>query len=438
MRRLAFLVLAGLIATTAVVGGLYRWASMPTAIRIAVGPAHGDDYRLIAAIAQYLVRERADLRVKLEVTDGVAASAQALETGRADMAVVRTDVAVPQRGQTVAILHRDAAVILAPSSRGIERLADLQNRRVGVVRGSPANELLLQEALGHYEIPRETVVIVPLDSPREIEPALRDNRLDAVMAVGTLTGRTIQQAVAAVAAASGGAVSFVGIREADAIAQRLPAFESIEVVRGAFGGVEPRPAEPLQTIGVSHRLVAHTGLAEDDVSEFTRLLFAMRPAIAGEVPLANRIDSPDTSKSSVLPVHPGALAYYEGEVLTFMERYGDWIYLGAMFGGVIGSGLAAIVGAALRRSRKRTASLLNDTLAIVHAARTAESSDDLDLLDAEADAVLVAALSKAGHGSIDTTNLLAFQLGLDQARRAIEERREWLVQHSARRSLAAE
>jgi hypothetical protein len=35
--------------------------------------------------------------------------------------------------------------------------------------------------------------------------------------------------------------------------------------------------------------------------------------------------APETSKSASLPVHPGAQAYYEGEVESFFERYGDWL-----------------------------------------------------------------------------------------------------------------
>src|SRR5215203_7453937 len=64
--------------------------------------------------------------------------------------------------------------------------------------------------------------------------------------------------------------------------------------------------------------------------------------ISAEVPLANRIEAPDTSKSSSLPVHPGASAYYEGEVQTFFERYGDWFYLVVMVGSIVGSAIAGV------------------------------------------------------------------------------------------------
>jgi hypothetical protein len=82
--------------------------------------------------------------------------------------------------------------------------------------------------------------------------------------------------------------------------------------------------------------------------------------------------------------------------------------------------------------------LLNNLLAIVHAARVAATQAELDRLDREADEILVQALTRAGEGVLDETGLVAFQLGLDQARRAIAERRHWLEEHEAPVLRAAE
>jgi hypothetical protein len=253
-----------------------------------------------------------------------------------------------------------------------------------------------------------------------------------VLAVGTVTGRTMTEAVAGATRAAGGApLVFIPINDADAIEQRLPMFESLEVVRGSFGGTPPRPAETIETLGVSHRLVARSSLDDNVVSELTRLIFVARPGLASEVPLANRIEAPDTSKSSALPVHPGALAYYEGEVQSFFERYGDWFYLGVMALSILGSGVAAVLSRAASRARSRNMELLRELLSIVRRAHTGRSIDELDALDRQADEILGAALGKAGTGDIDNAGVAAFTLGLDQARRAIGERRRILLAQAA-------
>lgn len=415
---------AASLATLAMGLLVYQYAEQPTTLRVAVGPLGSEDTRLVTAMAQYLGREKTGMRLKLVMTGGPADSAQALEGGRADLAVVRSDIAVPARSQTLAILHRDAALIVAPGTSNITRVSDLAGQRVGLPRQGTVNAALLGMILGHYGVAAEAVTPVPLESGAEVEAALRERRIDAVLAVGTLSGRTVTEAVAGVAA-FGGPPHFVAVGEAAAIAQRSPVHESIEVLRGAFGGTPSRPADAFTTLGVSHRLVGASTLQDATVSEFTRLVFAMRPSISAEVPLANRIEAPDTSKSASLPVHPGALAYYDGEVLTFFERYGDWFYLAVMALSILGSAAAGLVSRAANRSRARDMALLSQLLGIVRAAHEADE-DALAEMEARADGILAAALDRAGGGGIDNAGVAAFTLGLDQARRAISERRRAL------------
>ncbi len=85
---------------------------------------------------------------------------------------------------------------------------------------------------------------------------------------------------------------FLPIAEAKAIAQRSPAFEGVEVMRGAFGGAQPKPPEDFDTLGVSTRLVARSSLGNETAGALTRLLLAARPGIAARIPIANRIEAP--------------------------------------------------------------------------------------------------------------------------------------------------
>ncbi|WP_288586761.1 TAXI family TRAP transporter solute-binding subunit, partial [uncultured Methylobacterium sp.] len=293
-----------------------------------------------------------------------------------------------------------------------------------------ANLRLLASLLAHYDVPADAVTTVPLGDGQEAGEALRECKVDAVLTVSPLVGRTAGDVVASIGR-SGGTPAFVPIGEAAVLARRWPALESVEIARGTFGGTPPRPAETVTTVGVSHRLVAQARLADSVVSELTRLLFVNRPALAVEVPLANQIEAPDTSKSASLPVHPGAQAYYEGEVESFFERYGDWFYLLVMCVSILGSAAATLVSRAANRSRARDMALLRQLLAIVRACRDVEDELELSDLERQADEILAAALARAGTGAIDNAGVAAFTLGLDQARRAIAERRAVLVERHA-------
>ena len=104
---------------------LYQWSLLPTTLKVAVGPVGSENTRLVVALSQYLTRERAPIRLRLVLTESAAASAQALEDERADLAVVRTDVAMPVKGQTVAIKHRDAALLITTPLSGISQVSGL-------------------------------------------------------------------------------------------------------------------------------------------------------------------------------------------------------------------------------------------------------------------------------------------------------------------------
>jgi TRAP transporter TAXI family solute receptor len=426
MRRELFIALALGLAVVAAGLVVYQWSAAPTTLKVAVGPMGSENTRLVVALQQYVGRERSTVRLRLVLTEGVDASAKAIENDSADLAIVRTDVAMPVKAQTVAIMHRDAALLMTIPDSGISKVSGLMGRNVGIVRDVPANRTLLETILAHYEIPKDSVVAIVL-AANEVEEALRTKRVDAVLAVGTVTGRTMTEAVAGAMQAAGGAPVFIPVEEADAIAQRSPKFESLEVVRGSFGGTPPRPGNTIETLGVSHRLVARTNLDDNVVSELTKLLFTARPTLAQEVPLANKIEAPDTTKGQTLPVHAGASAYYDGEVQTFFERYGDWFYLVIMVLSIAGSGIAAMASSAANKARARNMELLRELLAIVRRAHEGGSIEELDDLDRQADDILGAALAKAGSGGIDNAGVAAFTLGLDQARRAIGERRRILL-----------
>lgn len=439
MPRHLLIILSAVLLVTGLAALTWQLASSPTTVRVAVGPADGDDSRLLATVGAVLSRERENVRLKIVATRGLAESAEALDAGDVQLAVVRPDILTPAKGQSVAVMHRDAAVLMAAGGRDYRAVPDLAGRKVGLLRGLSANERILDALAAFYDLPAESLGHVTLEGPADAEAALKSGRVDALLAVGPIGGRMLADMIAAAMAAGGGASpTFVAIPEADAIAARSPVFESIEIARGAFGGANARPAEAFRTVAVNYRLMASTNLAESTVSELTRLIFALRPRIAPDLPLVNRLEAPDISKSSVLPVHAGAAAYYEGEIPTFLDRYEDWMYLGIMVLSILGSGFAAFASHAAGKRRARMLGLLGRLMAIVQAARTASVDRDLAALEDETDDILGSALERAGAGKLDGAGISAFALGLDQARLAIAERRAVLAPATPRLVHAAE
>ncbi len=425
MRRpLMTLAAGGFAAVLLLGGGLAFWYARPTVLTVAISRHDLDDTALIAAVDVQLKRERKTIRLRpVEAEDATDASAS-VDAGQADLAVVRTDVALPSYAQTVVVLHRDAAIIVALASSDLHELSDLPGHRIGILRDGPANSRLLDAALAQAEIKTDTVPTEALQ-PGEVADALRDKRVDAVMMVDVVSSPTVREIVKAAAAVGGGPPIFIPVSEASAIAQRSPGYEPTTVVKGAFGGSPPRPAEEFDTLSVTHRLVANENVDQGPIAALTRFILTERSTVAATFPMARQIEAPSTDKGSALPVHPGAAAYIDDEEQTFFDKYSDMIYIGAMALGVLASGATALFSRVNGRKSAALDGSIGRLLEMLSSARAETSNAGLDALQAEADDLLISALA-IGGGSGDDGRGAAFALVLDQVHAAIRDRRAFL------------
>jgi len=397
----------------------------PNALRIAVVRG-SEDQEIMAAAAQDFIHERESIRLSLQPADDLVSAAAAVDHGKADLAVVRSDVEMPVTGQTILILHRSAVLFLAPAETGIRSIADLRGRKLGIVfdhkLANAANPNLLQTILDQYAVPPSEVTSINLPEG-EVGRALTTKRIDAVMALGAPGSPELSAVVTSVAQAADGKLVFIPIPEAEGIAQRSPNYEAVEIVRGLFPGGIPQPADSFQTIGVSTRLVARSTLNDTVAGELTRILLQARPRLALRAPLAARIVAPPTDKGAALPIHPGAAAFLDDESESFFEKYSDVFYIGAMVLSVLGSALAALASRITQLHREGQSEAISRLLEILTEAREATQAETLHMLEREADAILAHSL-KSGRRSPD---IGALSLMMEQVRHAIADRRERLV-----------
>jgi TRAP-type uncharacterized transport system substrate-binding protein len=453
---------------------VYRIANAPLTLQIAVGPKDSDDVKVVQAIASQLGRDFASVRLKVITTSGTEASAAALDKGDADLAVVRRDVAMPKDGLAVAILRRNMVVLFVPvtppapppvpvakakagkDAKGakkakaakaakakaakaaqdeeeeeeekekkapIEKIAELAGKRIGVIGRTKANTALLETILRQYGVPIDKVQVetIPVDDMTLI----KEGKVDAVMAVGPAGSRITSDAITAATRGKDPPV-FLTIGAAEAIAERHPIYEAAEIKAGAFGGSPPQPEEALDTVSVAHYIVARKDLSEQTIGDLARLVYSARQSAAADAPGAVKIEAPETGKSSVVTVHPGAAAYIDGTQKNFFERYSDFIYMGILLLSVAGSGLAGLMSFSKAGERAERVSMLERLVALIAQARVAKNDEELDRLNAEADEILKTTLQQAEKDNLDPSALGAFTLALDQARQAIAERRGML------------
>jgi hypothetical protein len=162
---------------------------------------------------------------------------------------------------------------------------------------------------------------------------------------------------------------------------------------------------------------------ESTIATFTRQLFAVRQQLVTEFPLAAKIETPDTDKDAVIPVHPGAAAFVDGEEKTFLDKYSDYIWWGLMALSAMGSIGAWFAGYLKKDERDNNSHLRERLLDMIAAARKCETTEELDQMQAEADEILRDTLRCFDHGAIEEGSLTAFNIALDQFHAAVADRK---------------
>jgi hypothetical protein len=359
---------------------------------------------------------------------------------------VRRDIAYPEAGQTIAELRESFVAIIVPAagsqatggakaqlkqgakakkSKPIEKIEDLEGRRIGVVGHSLANTEVFEVILKQYQIAPDKVTVVPLD-PRDIDGSLRGNPVDVIFAIGPVAAPVIADAIAA-STHGKTAPTLLKIGASEAIAARHPVYEATQIKAGVLGGQSPLPEQAVETISFKHYIVGRSALPENTVAEFTRLLFAARQALGGEYPVLAKIEKPDTDRDAAVPAHPGAAAFLDNAQKTFFDKYSDHLYFGLMLISGLGSGAAWLASYARADGRVKSLKVLDRLLDIVRAARGAETVDELVKLREEVDAVLDRTIRQVEANKLDESALMAFSLALDQAQLAIADRRSTLT-----------
>jgi TRAP transporter TAXI family solute receptor len=424
-----FLVLAaGLLLFAAAVGGAYS-ALRPTTLRIAVGPAGSNDQQLVQALAQNFAQDGTSVRLSVVTTAGGIESIAALGSGKADLAVARTDEDMPAGTESVAILRKNVVVLWAPGRKAsrkdskskVKTLDDVPGHRVGVVGRTEVNVTLLRVILKESGVDPDKVEVKQF-STDQINEMVHDDTIDVFMTVGPLDSRITADAIVATARARG-EPTFLPIDVSEAIASRHPLYESEEIPGSAFTSSPARPGDTVETVGVNHLIVAPKSLSETTVATLTRQLFAAKPTLARDIPGASKISKPDTDKDAALPAHPGAAAYIDGTERTFMDKYSDYIWGAVLLFSVLGSATAGMRHY-IRRDERRLNTLHRERLvAAITEVRKIESVEELDALQSQADDILRETLDCFDDGAIEESDLAAYSLVLSQFHHAVADRR---------------
>ena len=309
----------------------------------------------------------------------------------------------------------------------LDSVSKLAGHRIGVVTGNAATREVLDVVLSHYGVPLNQVQVSLID-PSHIAEAVKALQVDVLFVAGAETGQAINDVVAA-ATVNGQAPSFIPIDQAEGMAKRNNAFQSVDIEAGTFGGNPPAPPDGLKSLSFPEYLVAKKSFHHDAIGTLAKLIFTSRLALAAAMPGEIKIRAPATEKDANVVVHPGALAYLNDDQKSFFDKYGDDIFYGLLIFPIFGSAIAGVASYFRSSGRTRRLRLLQRLLDLTQKANHAPSLEALDKLQVDVDHLVVAIIHQTEQEEYDEAVQASFGLALDQVRFAIASRRAVLLEH---------
>jgi hypothetical protein len=317
-------------------------------LTLVAGNRDGESYILSQAIEKVVEANNPKIKINLRETGGTTENIKLLEEGKAQLATAQADVPTGSSSRAVAVLYRDTFQLVVKQKPAIglplvdakgkpiavqqkpeiKHFTDLKGKRIGLPQTGGQFRSFLQVA-NHYGLQKEDFQFIGAND-EDAEQAFRQNRVDAVFRVRALGNKSILELVQKHQG------RLLPIEQAAAMRIKYPAFEPTTIPQGAYKGSLPSvPANSLPTVALQRTLLANERVDKSIIQEITAILNEHRQQIADAIPkeldevhpLVASINRPSTTGSTGVPIHEGALAFYERDEPSFIQENADYLGL---------------------------------------------------------------------------------------------------------------
>jgi TRAP-type uncharacterized transport system substrate-binding protein len=401
----------------------YRYYTRPVTLSVAAGSIDGEAAKAMSAIASRLASTNAPVRLKVIDSGTVLEAAKTFSAGDSDLAVVRGDVGDLSQAQAVVVMSHVAALIVAPPGSNIDSMSKLKGHRVGVIGGA-ANAKIVDVLSKEYGLDRAKVFKdIALSDARQ---AIQSKEVDALLIVIPMTQKYLSLVRGFFQQAKALPV-LIPIDSAGAIAEAERAYESFDVPKGTLRGAPPVPDDDLTTLRASLYLVANKKLGSDLITTLTQTIMSVRRDLLHEQPIFAQITAPSTDQDAYLPLHPGAAAVYNSTTQSFMDEYGNWIYLTPMVLGGIATAFAAAWKFLGMGNAEAQQGPLDSLYALGRRIRNVDMEAELSDIEEEIDEILKAQRTKAASGDENAVDEATLNVAAHRLESLIHDRRTTLA-----------
>jgi TRAP transporter TAXI family solute receptor len=283
-------------------------------LSIATGGTGGTYYPYGGGLAELIGKYVDGASATAEVTGASVENMALISQEQSDLAIALADTVYaavngtvdpftgrPVDARALASIYPNAVHIVALAGSGIESLQDLKGKRVSVGAPGSGTEVNAQQVLTANGITYDDIDEQRLNF-NETADALRDGDIDAgFWSVGPPTSSILNLATTS-------DIVIVPLTEEEvqnAIGVE-PVFAAYTLREGLYDGVGEVP-----TISIPNVLVVNAAMDEELAYQITRNMFEHVDELIAVHPAANDTTIEFSLTSTPIPLHPGAIRYYE-------------------------------------------------------------------------------------------------------------------------------
>jgi uncharacterized protein len=295
---------------------------------LAAGSKTGESYILAKAIEKVIEHKVPRVQIEVQETKGTTENLAKLETQQASLATAQADVPAGDNARTMAILYSDSFQLVVQGESSFQKFTDLKGKRIGLPQKGGQYDSFKQIA-EHFGLAEKDFMFVG-DDDQSVDVAFQQKKVDAIFRVRAIGNAQVADLIKT----HNGRL--IPIDQAEAMRFRHPAFDLTKIPKGAYKGSEPAvPSEELSTIYVQRLLVADARLDPDLVKELTQVINENRREIqalipkevSNAAPLVSSLRRPETTGGTGIPVHSGALSYYDRDEPNFFQKNAEYLGL---------------------------------------------------------------------------------------------------------------
>ncbi|WP_447926783.1 TAXI family TRAP transporter solute-binding subunit [Vreelandella sp. EE27] len=284
-------------------------------LSIATGGTGGVYYPIGGGLAEMINNHIEGAQATAEVTGASVENMGLIMRGDADMATALADTVYQaytgtgdfegrqvENTRALASIYPNAVQLVTLAESDIQSISDLAGKRVSVGAPGSGTELNVSALLESNGISYDDFDPQRLNF-NETADAIRDGDIDAgFWSVGPPTSSIMNLAATR-------DIRLISLSEEEIANAREDeeVFAPYELAAGLYDGMD----EAVQTIGIPNVLVVNADMDEELAYQLTQVLFEHTDELIAVHPAANDTTVEFTMESTPVPLHPGAIRYFE-------------------------------------------------------------------------------------------------------------------------------